>query len=116
MCFVTIKVMKNNRWMFVAFAVVPGALAALFCAIAFAQDISLYLSMQSPSIQSLMNNLSGKTPYPDELTARAMQVAQVAGKTLLRFNCFLSGAGLLLSLILLTLGLQGLRSQRETPV
>ncbi len=105
--------MKAKRLALTLIAIVPGSIMAVFCGYLFIADLVTYFAA-SVSLKSLPSSLSSSLPMrsdsaiPGEMVSAASTILTQALGTLLRLNCLLSGAGMMLGLILCSLGVLGL--------
>ena len=98
--------MRTLRLALVVVAVVPGLITALLCGFLMVSDLGRYSSLASSTFAPPPN--LGGFGLPGALPSAVSTVANEAHLTLMRIQCFVSGLGVLLGLILCAIGVHGL--------
>ena len=96
--------MKLRRLALFLFAVVPGLVIAVACAVLFASDLAAYWAIPAQAQQ-----LSSSYGASGSAVGNTLSTILDHGLlTLLRINLFESGAGIVMGLILAAIGINGI--------
>ena len=96
--------MKLRRLVLFLFAVLPGLVIAVACAVLFVSDLAVYRAIPAQAQQL-------SSPYGTSGSAVGNTMTTILDhglRTLLRINLFESGAGIVMGLILAAIGINGI--------